>query len=181
MWKVFPGSTVASCKENKDQQPLRYCILIKCLKTGWDKKNQTSMLVAFSFSSITCFRMVKDDLMASFNVMDCKLEMEKGTKKDHNSSLRLPIQCISWVEISLIKYLNTTDWYTCIIAAILTWKHANLIFRCSCLYLVVDLLQGALCSLRSWADGPSITLDKSSWWVHVVPAVIQKRGCEVRP
>lgn len=31
----------------------------------------TSILVAFSFSSITCFRMVRDDLMASFNVIDC--------------------------------------------------------------------------------------------------------------
>lgn len=28
------------------------------------------MLVAFSFSSITCFRIVRDDLMASFSVMD---------------------------------------------------------------------------------------------------------------
>lgn len=34
----------------------------------------TSMLVAFSFSSITCFRMVREDLMASFNVMDWKIK-----------------------------------------------------------------------------------------------------------
>lgn len=32
----------------------------------------TSMLVAFSFSSITCFRMTREDLIASFSVMDCK-------------------------------------------------------------------------------------------------------------
>lgn len=37
----------------------------KCL--NWE---QTSMLVAFSFSSITCFRIVRDDLMASFSVID---------------------------------------------------------------------------------------------------------------
>jgi len=30
------------------------------------------MLVAFSFSSITCFRMTREDLIASFSVMDCK-------------------------------------------------------------------------------------------------------------
>ena len=32
----------------------------------------TSMLVAFSFSSITCFRMTREDLIASFSVIDCK-------------------------------------------------------------------------------------------------------------
>lgn len=41
---------------------------------------QTSMLVALSFSSITCFRMVRDDLMASFNVMDCQIDMDKEKK-----------------------------------------------------------------------------------------------------
>lgn len=30
------------------------------------------MLVAFNFSSMTCFRMTREDLMASFSVMDCK-------------------------------------------------------------------------------------------------------------
>lgn len=30
------------------------------------------MLVAFSFSSITCFRMTREDLIASFSVIDCK-------------------------------------------------------------------------------------------------------------
>ncbi len=35
------------------------------------------MLVALSFSSITCFKIVRDDLMASFNVMDCQLPREK--------------------------------------------------------------------------------------------------------
>lgn len=30
------------------------------------------MLVAFSFSSMTCFRMTREDLMASFSVMDWK-------------------------------------------------------------------------------------------------------------
>lgn len=37
----------------------------------------TSILVAFSFSSMTCFRMVREDLMASFNVMDWSGEWER--------------------------------------------------------------------------------------------------------
>lgn len=52
--------------------------------------------------------------------------------------------------------------------------HEPTLRRRCCSYLVVDLLQGALCSLWSWANGPSITLNKSSWWVHVVPTVIKK-------
>lgn len=103
-------------------------------------KNQTSMLVAFSFSSITCFRMVRDDLMASFNVIDCLFKREKrGLKQE----VMLDMEHRCWV------------------------------------YLVVDLLQGALCPLWSRANGPSITLNESSWWVHVVPTVREKGVCDV--
>lgn len=42
------------------------------------------MLVALSFSSITCFRIVRDDLMASFNVMDCELTRERRTNRTEN-------------------------------------------------------------------------------------------------
>lgn len=56
--------------------------------TKWDiylkkkKGRHTSMLVALSFSSITCFRMVRDDLMASFSVMDYKIQTQKATLGD---------------------------------------------------------------------------------------------------
>ena len=57
IWKLFSGVMVAS-----------------------------STLEAFSFSSITCFRMVSADFRASFNVIDCK----QGTSSQvltHNSML----------------------------------------------------------------------------------------------
>lgn len=65
------------------------------------------MLVAFSFSSITCFRMVRDDLMASFNVMDCSVKKEKGQRKISNSAIYY--DGLLWIEKSLektLKYLN---------------------------------------------------------------------------
>ena len=41
-------------------------------ESGRAQTKVTSMFVEFSFSSITCFRIVREDLMASFNVMDWK-------------------------------------------------------------------------------------------------------------
>ena len=54
---------------------------IKVFRERIRNEERTSMLVALSFSSITCFRMVRDDLMASFNVMDCELPSERGANR----------------------------------------------------------------------------------------------------
>lgn len=156
MWKVFPGSTVASYTGDTDQNSEKVCCAnksiaqheswhrkIKCLKT----EEQTSMLVALSFSSITCFRMVRDDLMASFSVMDCHLFFLNETKKT--------------------QWLFNSDLYVFNFNNITT-------YACSVWHLVVDLLQRALRSLRCWADGPCVTLHKRPWWVHVIPAVTDK-------
>lgn len=67
------------------------------------------MLVAFSFSSITCFRMVRDDLMASFNVMDCLVKKEKEQRKISNSAIYY--DCLLWIEKSLEKTLKHLNIY----------------------------------------------------------------------
>lgn len=61
------------------------------------------MLVAFSFSSITCFRMVRDDLMASFNVMDYFVKMVKRERKVRIYVIYLG--CLLWFEKSLEEKL----------------------------------------------------------------------------
>lgn len=89
----------------------------KCLQTPCCRRNrarneeQTSMLVALSFSSITCFRMVRDDLMASFNVMDCQLPRERGTnRKDATRQSR---------DLHVLPLLSTT-------CAYMGWKNSGM-------------------------------------------------------
>lgn len=66
------------------------------------------MLVAFSFSSITCFRMVRDDLMASFNVIDCFEKLRNGKKRLQTA---IYYDCL----IRIKRYLGKTTKYLNII------------------------------------------------------------------
>lgn len=59
------------CQLQKKTRIRKVCMKLRDGIRKWVRaEEQTSMLVALSFSSITCFRMVREDLMASFNVMD---------------------------------------------------------------------------------------------------------------
>lgn len=126
------------------------------------------MLVALSFSSITCFRMVRDDLMASFNDIDFSRQML--TKKQKEKTMFIHNM---WCQ-NKYSYSKSTDMHGCsftqhgISLAVKKQKHVGG-------YLVVDLLQRALCSLRCWADCSGITLHKRSRWIHVVSAFVNKR------
>lgn len=65
---------------------------------------------------------------------------------------------------TVLNWITWVNYTACNAVGTMLWYHG-------CYYLVVDLLQRALCSLRCRTDGPSITLHKSSWWVHVIPVL----------
>lgn len=77
--KTLLGRSLRSQRDlhrgSKDHRQCRLLLHTKHRKPQSQAANRvavTSMLVAFSFSSITCFRMTREDLIASFSVIDCK-------------------------------------------------------------------------------------------------------------